>query len=95
MKAGFTLGSAMSSASSCSVRVMRQQLNDRKHGCRVLGGKGMNPFCSEFRVYAVLGPPEGGTPNLKSVTTLEKQKRALGNTRFYTQRPQPNLTLQI
>jgi len=55
----------------------------------------MNPFCSEFRVYAVLGPPEGGTPNLKSVTTLEKQKRALGNTRFYTQRPLLNLTMQI
>jgi hypothetical protein len=74
---------------------MRQQLNGRTQGCRVLDGKGMNPFCSEFRVYAVLGPPEGGTPNLKSVTTLEKEKRALGNTRFYTQRPLLNLTMQI
>jgi hypothetical protein len=85
----------MSSARSFSVRVMRQQLNDRTRACRGLAGKGMNPFCSEFRVYAVLGPPEGGTPNLKSVTTLEKQKRALGNTRFYTQRPLLNLTMQI
>jgi hypothetical protein len=64
------------------MRVMRQQLNDRTQACRVLAGKGMNSFCSKFRVYAVSEPPEGGTPNLKSVTTLEKQKRALGNTRF-------------
>jgi hypothetical protein len=35
-KAGFTLGSAMSSARSFSVRVMRQQLNDRSQGCRGL-----------------------------------------------------------
>jgi hypothetical protein len=39
MKAGFTLGSAMSSARSFSVRVMRQQLNDRTQSCRDLGGK--------------------------------------------------------
>jgi hypothetical protein len=61
MKAGFTLGSAMSSARSFSVRVMRQQLNDRTQSCRGLAGK---------------------------------TKRALGNTRFYTQRPPPNLTMQ-
>jgi hypothetical protein len=36
MKAGFTLGSAMSSARSFSVRVMRQQLKDRAQACRVL-----------------------------------------------------------
>jgi hypothetical protein len=27
--------------------------------------KGVASFCSEFRVHAAFGPPEGGTPNFK------------------------------
>ena len=34
----------------------------RQHFWLVNGGVS---FCSEFRVYAALEPPEGGTPNFK------------------------------